>query len=609
MKKLLSKIFQAVKFIKSYAVAHKIISLVAAIAVVGIGYWSYSSLTSTSGETRYVLAAVKKGAIITSVTGSGQVSASSQVDLKPKVSGDVVWVGIQAAQEVKASQALVSLDNTDAQKAVADAELSIEEAQLNLDKSTAQAPIDYQNKLDSLQTAKDNLAKEYDDVFSTVSNNFLSLPTLITYSYDVLYGTELAVGTTNQWNVDAYRSLFSQIAQTTDRDLVNSLADIAIRDYKTARAAYDSNFLEFKNLTLYSSESEKEIILNDTLGTTRAIAQSIKSEINLFDTIVDIAKQRNLQLNPIITTFQTDLRTYLTTANNNLSTLLSQQDSLKSSKATITGTENDISILKINNPTGVNPIDLQISKNSIEQQKAALADLKAKLADYVIRAPFDGVVADVNVKKGDSASSGTAVATLITHQKIAEISLNEIDAAKVKVGQKVTLTFDAIDSLSIAGQVSEIDTIGTVSQGVVTYSVKIGFDTQDDRVKSGMSVNAGIITDMKQDVLVVPSSAVKSQGGTYYVEMFDVPLSQGQGSASQGIASVVPPVQQVVEVGLSDDSQTEITNGLKEGDQVVSRTILPTQTSSSATSASSLFGGGTRTSGSGASGALRAVTR
>ncbi len=499
--------------IKTYFLAHKAVSVIAIIVIIAGGYYGYGKIFGSSGaKTSYVLAAVQKGTIITSVSGSGQISASDQVDIKPKVSGDVIWVGIKAAQEVGAGQALLSLDDTDAKKAIADAELAIEEAQLNLDKSTAQAPIDYESKLESLQTAKDNLVKEYEDIFSTVSNAFLSLPTIITYGQDVLYGKELSTNNVSQFNVDAYRDLFRT---TADINLVNSFADIAVKDYKAARDAYDNNFLQFKNLTLYSSESEKEEMLSTTLDTTRAVDQLIKSEINLLDTIIDIANQRSQNLSSTITTFQTNLRTYLTTANNNLSTLLSQQSSLKGAKTTITSTENDISILKINNPTGANPIDLQISKNSIEQKKVALADLKTKLADYVIYAPFAGIITAVDAKKGDSVSSGTTLTTLITHQKIAEISLNEVDAAKVKVGQKVTLTFDAIEGLSITGEVAEIDTLGTVSQGVVNYAVKIVFDTQDERVKSGMSVSATIITEVKQDVLLVPNAAVKSNNEQY----------------------------------------------------------------------------------------------
>ncbi len=542
------------------------------IIVLGVAaYYGYTTLWGTTTETSYVLASVQKGTLIVSVSGSGQISASDQVDIKPKVSGDVVWLGIKAGQEIKQGQTILSLDDTDAKKEIINAELAIEEAQLNLDKSTAQAPIDYESKLESLQTAKDNLKKEYEDIFGTVSNAFLSLPTLITYSYNVLYGTDLSSNNLIQYDVDVYRNLFTQ---TADRDLVNSMADIAIKDYKAARNAYDDNFLQFKNLTLYSSESEKEEMLTDTLDTTRAVAQSLKSEINLLDTIVDIAKKRSQNLNSTITGFQTNLRTYLTTANNNLSSLLSQQSSLKDAKATITNTENTISILKINNPTGVNPIDLQISRNSIEQKKVALTDLKTKIADYVIYAPFTGIITKVNIKKGDSVSSGAALTTLITRQKIAEISLNEVDVAKVKVAQKVTLIFDAVEDLSITGEVAEIDTLGTVSQGVVNYAVKIVFDTQDDRVKSGMSVSATIITDVKQDALMVPNSAVKSNG-TNYVEILN-------GAASQS---------QNVEIGLSNDTMTEIVSGIKEGDKVITQTISGNTTNTTQTSTQNRDGG------------------
>jgi multidrug efflux pump subunit AcrA (membrane-fusion protein) len=140
--------------------------------------------------------------------------------------------------------------------------------------------------------------------------------------------------------------------------------------------------------------------------------------------------------------------------------------------------------------------------------------------------------------------------------------------AKVKVNQKVTLTFDAIEDLNITGEVAEIDALGTVTQGVVNYGVKIIFDTQDERVKSGMSVSAAIITDIKQDVLLVPNAAVKSNNGQY-VEVLENNI----------------PRNQTVETGLSNDTMTEITSGLKEGDKVITQTITAnttqTQTQSS----------------------------
>ncbi len=156
------------------------------------------------------------------------------------------------------------------------------------------------------------------------------------------------------------------------------------------------------------------------------------------------------------------------------------------------------------------------------------------------------------------------------------------------MGQKATLTFDAIEGLEITGSVVEIDTVGTVTQGVVTYNVKIGFDTQDDRIKSGMSTSASIITDVRQDVVAVPSAAVKSQGANSYVEILDSTASTQEITA--GITSSTPPRQQPVTVGISSDTMTEILSGIDTGTKVVTRTI----SSATATTqqAPSLIGGG-----------------
>ena len=104
-----------------------------------------------------------------------------------------------------------------------------------------------------------------------------------------------------------------------------------------------------------------------------------------------------------------------------------------------------------------------------------------------------------------------------------------------------------------------------------------------------MSLNADIITDLKQDVITVPNSAVKTNNGLSYVEIFDIPLIGGNSSA--GVASAVLPREQIVEIGTSNDSQTEITSGLKEGDTVVTRTITAVATKSTTPTLLSGIGG------------------
>src|SRR5262245_24661559 len=107
---------------KKFALKHKILSVLIALIIIGGGWGIVNALTSTKGETRYVLGTVEKRTIISNVSASGQVAATNQVDVKPKASGEITWVGVKAGDKVYAGQALGALDNTDAKQSVADAQ-------------------------------------------------------------------------------------------------------------------------------------------------------------------------------------------------------------------------------------------------------------------------------------------------------------------------------------------------------------------------------------------------------------------------------------------------------------------------------------------------------
>lgn len=562
--------------------AHKIISSIVAIIVLWVVYTVYGNLTSTTAQPRYVLGTVTKGTIVASVSGSGQVSALSQLDLKPKAAGDVTAVYAQAGQTVYAGQPLAQIDATTAKQSIADAESTLAQAKLQYQKDQSQAPIDYQKSLDSLSSAKTDLATTYNDTFNTLSNAFLDLPSAVTGMQNTLYGFDLSTSK-SQWNVDVFRNY------STTADTIKIFADIAERDYKIARPKYDQSVLDYKTLTRYSDTATLEKQLTSSIDTTTAIAQALQSELNMLDAVVDDATTNNRPVSATITTMRTNTRNYLATANTNLSAFLSQQKSLNTIKQTISDDQNAITLYQIGNPTGNNPISLQSSQYSIADQERKLQKLKDDLANYTVTAPFAGTLATFTVKQFDSVSTGTSVGTLITSQKIAELSLNEVDAAKVSVGQKVTLTFDAIDGLTLTGKVAEVDAAGTVSSGVVSYSIKIGFDTQDTRIKSGMTVNAAIQTAVKQDVLVVPSSAIKTTGGSSYAQVFTPALTVTNGT--QGELSATLPTQVPVTTGISDDTNVEILTGLTEGEQIVTRTITSKTTTATATTARTTGGG------------------
>jgi len=378
----------------------------------------------------------------------------------------------------------------------------------------------------------------------------------------------------------------------------------ALNSYQTARTSYNATLSDYKNASHYSDRPTIKALAAETYMTTKAIAQALKDTKDFWDLVNDTlshASQR-VQVPAALTTQEANLQTYMGTVNTHLSDLLNANTTIKNDEdaivnASSTIAEKTAALAKLQ--SGTDPLDINSAQLTITQRQNALTDAEQTLADYYVRAPFDGVIATVAAKKGDAASQGSALATIITQQRIADISLNEVDVARAKVGAKATLTFDAIPGLTVTGQVAQIDTIGTVTQGVVNYNVEIKFDVQDDRVKPGMSVSAAIVTAVAQDVLTVPNSAVKTQSGTHYVEVLSgVSSSSVQYAGAQGIVSAVAPSRVEVQTGAVNDSLTEITGGLSEGDLVVVRTLASSTQSSPTTSGGGLripgLGGGAR---------------
>ena len=541
---------------------HKVAALAAIIVFCAVTYFGYKYFFGSAVETRYVTATAQKGTLIVSISGSGQVSALNQINVKPKTSGDIVFVGVKNGQEVWAGMLIASLDARDGQKQVRDAQANLESAKISLEK---------------LKQSSADLAKITEDSFNAVSNAFLDLPIIISDAEVIILGS--TINPPNQSNAGFYKD-FVSVNDTTSRDRIGIIITVAQNDYADARAKYDEAFLLYKDTNRYVDSLAVTNLLNKTIEFNKSLAQALKSEKNILDFIADYASANSKSIPTIVSSYQTALRTDIGKTNGFISTLIDTQNALKNA-----------------------PLDIRSQELTLKQKENALLDAKEKLSDYFIRAPFNGIIGELQLEKGDSVSPSTILGVLITKQKLAAISLNEIDVAKIKIGQKATLTFDAIPELTMSGQVAEIDAIGTVSQGVVTYKVKIAFDMQDERVKTAMSVSAAVITYIKQNVLLVPNSAVKAQGNTHYVEIIEgedaITASSANISGLSAQAGAVlknAPHKQTLEIGLSNDESTEIISGLKEGDLIMVRTISNSSKMQTTQSSSNLripgFGGG-----------------
>src|SRR3989338_7443767 len=395
------------------AMAHKILSGFIVILVALGAYWGYKFFKGDAVETRYVLAAVEKGTLIASVSGSGQVSASDQIDLTAKASGEITYLNVKKGSEVKSGALLAAKE--------------------------------------SKKNTEEDLVKAYDDGFNSIANGFLDLPTVMSGLQDLLYANSY---NQNQSNVEYY----TNVAKYYDEKVFQYKND-AETAYRAARVAYDKNFSDYKAASRFSEILVIENLISETYDTTKTIAEAVKSANNLIQFYQDKLTERNLDPQSLADTHLASLNVYTGKTNTHLSSLFSIKSTIKNSKESIISSDRTIiektaSLAELR--AGPDALDIRAQELSIKQKENALSDAKEKFADYFVKAPFDGVVAETNVKKGDTVSSGVTIATLITKQKIAEISLNEVDAAKVKVGQKTTLTFDAVEELSLTGEVISV---------------------------------------------------------------------------------------------------------------------------------------------------------
>ncbi len=184
--------------------------------------------------------------------------------------------------------------------------------------------------------------------------------------------------------------------------------------------------------------------------------------------------------------------------------------------------------------------------------------------DSSVYAVIGGVINNLGITKGSLVTIPTASSVgsvppalvLVTPDVATTIKLDigETDAVKVATGQPTTITFDALPHQTFQGYVDRVDTLATPSNGVVTYSVYIVVTSPADSIRSGMTADVDIQVASKDNVLTVPSSAVKPYEGSRAVRIV-------------GADSEIEHIP--VEVGARGDGLTEIISGIDEGTQVI----------------------------------------
>lgn len=266
---------------------------------------------------------------------------------------------------------------------------------------------------------------------------------------------------------------------------------------------------------------------------TRVASKILEVNVNMGDTVK--AGQQLAKLD------DTDLQNALKTAQYNLNSAIYARDQVKSAP-----------IVDNNN---VKKAQQQVNSASVQVTSA-----KNNLNNAFIYSPIDGKVLAVNVKVGDYGSMASVTPAFIVGSSSnlqAYLNVNEVDIAKVKLGQDVTLTVDDVGR-SIPGKVISIDENSTNITGIVYYRVKASLSDQTD-LKPGMSVDSDVVITSKASVLTISSSAIQVSGGNNIVHIL----------ATDNTSANPTALTQEVQIGINNNTIAEVLSGLTAGQKII----------------------------------------
>ncbi len=187
--------------------------------------------------------------------------------------------------------------------------------------------------------------------------------------------------------------------------------------------------------------------------------------------------------------------------------------------------------------------------------EARVVAIQATLDQSALLAPFDGTITDVSAMPGDQVSPGVVAFRIDDLTPLlVDVPVSEVDINRVKVGQPVNLSFDAIPGQNYNGRVSQVGHIGATTQGNVAFTVTVELLNADENVSPGMTAAVNILVEQRQAVLLVPNRAVHTSNGQRIVYVL----------RDRQVESVV------IELGASSDTNSEVLTGdIKENDLVI----------------------------------------
>nr|MDD3720846.1 efflux RND transporter periplasmic adaptor subunit [Candidatus Gracilibacteria bacterium] len=388
----------------------------------------------------------------------------------------------------------------------------------------------------SIKTSAENALRQTISDFGDFKN-FYSSQTDVSKSLDE--AITLADSMNNTLNL-TLQTLKNSIAST-------SFTDTSINSYISSFEGYLTNLKTIKQTTIsYSSQIDSQIInAKDRQDTITENISLLEAKLSLAQTGLDKLGTSN---SSTLTSLNNKLQTAQTTYEQ---AKIAYNNAVAKANNSINLSSSQVSISQANlqaKKTSYTSQELAPYYTAIEEAKRSVSEAQARLDDTILKASSDGTISEIDGNVGEQASRAKAFANIINAKNIyIESYVEETDIQNVKLEQKVNLTFDAIEGLSLTGRVAYISDKSSVdTSGIVSYKVKIKFDNSKKQVKEGMTANVDYITNELKHVLVIPLEAV---------------------SAKQ-VFSLDKNAQVPVQTGFANRDFVQITSGLKEGEKI-----------------------------------------
>jgi len=537
--------------------SHRKSLIIGIVIVLAIAAWVTVGRIRSAQANKPIIqtAKVERGSVVSTVSATGILQPLATVDVKSNAGGRVDVLAVDVGSVVKAGQLIAKIDPTDSETALNQALADLTSASARLLQSKESLALQVEQNEAQLKQAEE--AYEAAKARLAQAESQAQAQPLLTKS--------------NIQQAEAnYRSAEEALRQLKAAGIPQGLAQ-AKASYDQAKATLDK---AERNLARQQNLYDKGFISANQFDTAKVEYETAKAQ---FDSASERMKTANDEYDAELKAAEARLaqaKAALESAKANAVQDKIREQEVAAARASLRQAEASLKAARANaRQVPIKAADIRASEASIVRSKAQVANARAQVEYTIIRAPRDGVILKKYVEVGSiitsgrSSFAGTGAGTSIVQlgdcsRMFVLASVDETDIAQVELGQQVDITLDAYPDELFEGIVTKIDPETVVEQNVTTIPVTVEIQNPDARLKPGMNATCNFIVDRKENVLVVPTEAVKDEDGHYTVTV----IKDGK------------QIERSVEVGLAGDNYTEIVAGLKEGEEVVTSIVEPTTT-------------------------------